>query len=140
MGEQGTFGHGPEPGVHILVGQWQPLIGVAIGVGLHHRLDFGLAPQTMVLQVGDGTQRVGNDMTVGRQDESHLHLGALGRQHVQRMQVVAHMAIRRVNHRGTAVQNVVTGKEQSVLFQQQAHMVGRVAWCKDHTQTMGFAI
>ena len=79
-------------------------------------------------------------MTVGRQDESHLHLRALGRQHIQRMQVVAHMAIRRVNHRGTAVQYVVTGKQQSVLFQQQAHMVGRVAGRKDHTQTMHFAL
>lgn len=55
MGEQGTLGDGPEPGVHIVVGQRQPLIGVAIGVGPHHRFDFGFAPQTMVLQVRDGT-------------------------------------------------------------------------------------
>ena len=79
-------------------------------------------------------------MTVGRQDESHLHLGALGCQHIQRMQVVTHMTIRRVNHRGTAVQYVVTRKQQSVLFQQQAHVIGRVAGRKDHTQTMHFAL
>jgi len=64
-------------------------------------------------------------------------LGADRIQPVQRIQVVGHVAVRRVDHRGAAVQDVVTTEQQRVFHQQQAQVVGRMAWGVDHLQGMG---
>ena len=67
--------------------------------------------------------------------------GAQGVEPVQRIQVVGHVAVGRVDHRGAAVQDVVAAEEQAIFPQQQAYMVGRVAGCVDDLQGVGdFAI
>ncbi len=75
-------------------------------------------------------------MAVGREDELHIVLFAGRQQCVQRLQVVTHMAVRRVDHRGAAVQDVVAREQQPVFHQQQADMVGGMAGGVDGLQRM----
>ncbi|MNL66897.1 hypothetical protein D3C87_1914300 [compost metagenome] len=71
------------------------------------------------------------------QDELHAVFGAHRMKPVQRIQVVGHVAVRRVDHRGAAVQDVIAAEQQIVFFQHQAQVVGRMAGRVDHLQGMG---
>ena len=48
-------------------------------------------------------------------------------QQVQRVQVVVHIAIGRIDHGGAAIEDVVAAKEQAVFFEHEADMIGRMA-------------
>ena len=69
-----------------------------------------------------------------RQNELDLVLFTGGAQQVQRGQVIVHVAVGRVDHRGAAVEDVVAAEQQSVFEQHQADMVGRVAGRVQHQQ------
>ena len=75
-------------------------------------------------------------MAVRGQDELHVVLLAQGQQGVQRIQIVGHVAIGRVDHCGAAVQDVVAREQQTIFHQQQAKVVGGVARCVHHLQRM----
>ena len=86
--------------------------------------------------MGDGCSGIADGVAVRRQDEVHLVLGAGQAQAVERIQVGAHVAVRRVDHGGAAVEDVVAAEQQTVFEQQQAQVVGRVAGRVDHLQGM----
>ncbi len=134
MRQQGALGDRPQARVDVVVGQGQPLVGGAVGVGLHDGGDFGFPAQAVRLEVRNRPQCIGQRMAVRRQNELHAKCGAGVMQQVQRIQVIPHVAIGRVNHGRAAVQDVVTRKQQPVFFEQQANMVGCVARCVDGLQ------
>ena len=70
----------------------------------------------------------------GRQDEKR---GAQGIEPVERVEVVGHVAVGRVDHGGAAVEDVVPAEQQAVFAQDQAQMVGCVAGGVHHLQGMG---
>jgi len=110
-------------------------------VGLHHCQDFGLAFESVCLQVGNGPQRLAvvtpDGVAVRWQDEAHLVLRTGSSQPVQRVEVGAHVAVRRIDHGGAAVEDVVAAEQQPVFEQQQAQVIGRVAGRVEHHQGMG---
>ena len=138
MGEQGAFGYGPKPWVHIVIGQRQPLVWIARRVGLHHRSNFCLAHEPVGFEVADCAQSVGHGVSVGWKNKLHLVREAAGVQNIQGVQVICHVAVRRVNDGGASVQNVVARKQNAVLAQQQADVVGGMAWRVNHLQRMAF--
>jgi hypothetical protein len=66
-------------------------------------------------------------------------VGAGLRQCVKRFDVVGHVAVRRVDDGGAAIQYVVAAEQQAVFHQHQAHVVGSVAGGVHHLQGMGAA-
>ncbi len=74
---------------------------------------------------------------MGGQDELHVVLGAQGVEPVERVQVVGHVAVGRVDHGGAAVEDVVAAEQQAVFAQEQAQVVGGVAGGVHHLQGMG---
>jgi ATP-dependent Clp protease ATP-binding subunit ClpA len=78
------------------------------------------------------------DAAVRGQDVLHVQRCAGLVQAVQRIQVVAHVAIRRVNHRGAAVQYVIAREQKPIFFQHKTDVVGRMAGRENRPQRVGF--
>ena len=81
--------------------------------------------------------RAAQHVAVRGQDEFHAVFGEQGVQPVQRIEVVGHVAVGRVDDGGAAVQDVVAAEEQGVFHQQQAQVVGCVAGGVDGLQGVG---
>ena len=62
-----------------------------------------------------------------RQDEFDAVFLACGAQNVQRIEVGRHVAVGWIDHRGAAVQDRVTAKQQAVFEQNKAQAGGSVA-------------
>ena len=103
------------------------MVRVARGVGLHNGGDLGLALEAVGFEMRNRAQCVWHRVAVGRQDEFHAVLHASGMQQVQRIEVMRHIAVGRIDDGGAAVEDMVARKQHAVLRHQQTHMVGRVA-------------
>jgi hypothetical protein len=114
---------------------------VPSGSCLHGGDDLGLARQAVALELGDGGARLAQHMAVRGQDELHAVFGAGCVEPVERVEVVGHVAVGRVDDGRAAVEDVVAAEQQAVFPQQQAQVVGRVARRVHHLQGMGdFAV
>ena len=80
-------------------------------VGLHHGDDLGLAREAVRLEVRNRLQRVRQHVAVRGQDGAHVVLRAHLVQEVERIQVVGHIAVRRVDHGGAAIEDVVAREQ-----------------------------
>ena len=114
-----------------------PFLQRAARQRLHGGQHLGFARQPVCLQVRDGAARVAQHVAVCRQDELHAVRLAGSVQRVERIEVVGHVAVGRVNDGGAAVQHMVAAEQQGVFHQQQAQVVGRVARGVDHLQGVG---
>ena len=111
---QRAHGHRPEFGGDVVVGPLNPVLHAALGQGLHHLQDFGFTLQPVCFEafydVG-GIERlapgVAEHMAMRRQNEFDALTGSQSDQHVQRMDVVAHVAIGRIDDRGAAIQDKI---------------------------------
>ena len=141
MGQQRTLGHRPHARGHIVVGAGHPVVGRALGLGLHHRQNLGLSLEPVGFEVGNRrpglTALTADGVAVRRQDEADAVLVAGLSQAVQRIKVGAHIAIGWINHGGAAVEDVVAAEQQAVFEQQQAQVVGGMARGVDHHQGVG---
>ena len=88
----------------------------------------------MRFQLLDGQGGKAQHIAVGGQDEFDVQLLAGLCQQVERVQVVCHVAIGRVDDGGAAVQDMVAREQQAVFDQHQAQVVGRMAGCVQHLQ------
>ncbi len=120
--------------MHVVVGQRDPVVQAAIGLLPHDGQDLGFALEPVRLQVGDGPARVAQHVAVRRHDEFDAVSFAGGGQHVQRVQVGAHVAVGRIDHGGAAIEHMVAREQQAILDQHQAGVVGSVAGGEDDFQ------
>jgi len=49
-------------------------------------------------------------------------------QQVQRIKVIVHVAVGRIDHCGAAVQNMIAREQQAVFQKCQTQMIGRMSW------------
>ena len=107
MREQRALGHGPNARVHVVIGQFHPIVHAAMGLRLHDFQHLGFALQAVGPEFGNGAWCIAEHVAVGRGNEFNaVLLAGLGQQ-VQRVQVVVHVAVWRVDHGGAAVEDVV---------------------------------
>ena len=86
--------------------------------------------------MGDGAAGLTQHIAMRWQDELDRMLRTRCTEQVQRIQVVGHVAIGRVNDGGAAVQNMVAAQQQTVFDQHQAQVVSGVARRVQHHEGM----
>ena len=134
MRQQRAFGHRPDARIDIVISSFYPVVKRAHGVCLHHGKNFGLALEPVGLETGNCGGGLGQYIPVRGQDEFNRVCFTGKAELVKRVEVVVHVPVRRVNHGGAAVQDVVATEQQAVFQQHQAQVVGRVTWRVQHSQ------
>ena len=91
------------------------MVRVAGWISLHNGGNLGFAFEAVGVEMRYSAQRIGQRMAMCREDEIYAVLHAHVVQEIKRIQIVRHIAIRRINDGGAAVQDVVTRKQEPVL-------------------------